>query len=253
MTQDRPAPDAFQARNADLTQRMAADPQVREATRAWVNAVLPYEYPYHFSWLGVPIIQFPSDIVVMQELMWEVKPDLVIETGVARGGSLVFYASMLELLGGNGNGGGNGRVVGVDITVSEHARAAVEGHRLRDRIGLIEGSSTDPGTVRAVAAEAAGRERVLVVLDSNHTHEHVAAELRMYAPMVTKGSYIVVFDTVIEELPDQFHVGRAWRPGSSPHSAVHEFLAGNDGFEIDRSYEERALVTVSPDGFLRRR
>jgi len=239
-------PGAFQARNVQLTERMSEDLQVREATRAWLHAVLPYEYHYHFTWLGVPIIQFPSDILAMQELMWEVKPDLVIETGIARGGSLIFYASMLELLGGDG------RVVGVDVDIRSHARDAVECHPLSRRIVMVQGSSVEEATVREVARHAAGRERVLVVLDSNHTRDHVEAELRLYSPFVTRGSYVVVFDTVIDDLPDRFHEGRPWKAGRGPKTAVRRFLATNPDFHVDRTYEAKMLVTVSPDGFLKR-
>jgi len=240
-------PDAFQARNTEMTERMASDPHVQETTRAWLDAVLPYEYHYHFSWLGVPIIQFPSDIVAMQELMWQVRPDLVIETGIARGGSLVFYASMLELMGGAG------RVIGIDVDIREHAREAIERHPLSRRIMMVEGSSTDAGTVQKVSHLTQAHRRILVALDSNHTHEHVAGELRLYSPFVTSGSYLIVFDTVIEQLADQFHAGRPWRRGNSPSTAVGEFLAANRDFSIDRTFERKALVTVSPEGFLLRR
>jgi cephalosporin hydroxylase len=245
-TIDKPGHDAFQARNAEMTRRMAADPQVRATTRDWVTAVLPYEYHYHFSWLGVPIIQFPSDIAAMQELMWEVKPDLVIETGIARGGSLVFYASMQEL------NGGDGRVVGIDRDIRDHAREAIGGHPLGRRITMVQGSSVDEATVREVARHAEGRQRVLVVLDSNHTAEHVTAELRLYSPFVTRGSYIVVFDTVIDDLPDRFHEGKEWKAGHGPKAAVRQFLAANPAFQVDSRFEEKLLVTVSPEGFLKR-
>lgn len=219
--------DAFEVRNAEMTRRMNADPHVRDVTREWVHAVLPYEYHYHFSWLGVPIIQFPSDIAAMQELIWNVKPDLVIETGVARGGSLIFYASMLELLGGEG------QVIGVDVDIRSHAREAIEGHPLGRRVVMVQGSSIDEATVAEVARHAGKRQRVLVVLDSSHTSEHVAAELRLYSPFVTQGSYIVVFDTVIDDLPDRFHEGKAWKAGRGPKAAVREFLAANTDFGVD--------------------
>lgn len=243
---DTPGDAAFHARNTDMTRRMIADPHVRDATREWVHAVLPYEYHYHFSWLGVPIIQFPSDIVAMQELVWAVKPDLVIETGIARGGSLIFYASMLELLGGDG------RVVGVDVDIRSHAREAIDAHPLGRRIVTVQGSSIDDSTVAGVARHVDGRQRVLVVLDSNHTQEHVAAELRLYSRFVTCGSFIVVFDTVIDDVPDRFHEGRPWKTGRGPKAAVREFLAANPDFGVDRTYEDKLLVTVSPEGFLKR-
>ena len=238
--------DTFETRNIDLTGRMGDDPHVRNITREWVHAVLPFEYHYHFSWMGVPVIQFPSDIVAMQELIWDVKPDLIIETGIARGGSLVLYASMLQLLGGDG------LVVGVDIDIREHAREAIESHALADRIVMIPGSSIAEDTIREVSNYAKTRQRVLVVLDSNHTQEHVAAELQSYSQFVTPGSYIVVFDTIIDDLPDHFHQGRPWTTGRGPKVAVHDFLATHPEFHIDRTYEDKLLVTVAPDGFLRR-
>lgn len=237
---------AFGARNSDLTRRMGADPHVRTVTREWVHAVLPFEYHYHFSWLGVPVIQFPSDIVAMQELIWDVKPDLIIETGIARGGSIVFYASMLQLLGGDGI------VVGVDVDIREHARDAIENHPLAHRIVMVQGSSVDEDAIRKVASHAEGRKRVLVVLDSNHTRTHVSAELSLYSQFVTSGSYMVVFDTIIDDLPDRFHEGKPWTASNGPKAAVHDFLATHPHFRIDRTYEDKLLVTVAPDGFLKR-
>lgn len=238
--------DTFEIRNRDLTRRMGEDPHVRSLTREWVHAVLPFEYHYHFSWLGVPVIQFPSDIVAMQELIWDVKPDLIIETGIARGGSIVFYASMLQLLGGDG------LVIGVDIDIRDHASKAIESHALANRIVLVQGSSVANDTIREVTRRAEGRKNVLVILDSNHTQEHVAGELELYSQFVTPGSYIVVLDTVIDDLPDQFHEGRPWKAGHGPKAAVHNFLANHPEFQIDRKYEGKLLVTVAPDGFLKR-
>jgi cephalosporin hydroxylase len=238
--------DEFRLRNDTLTARMAADPAVARATREWFEAVVPYEYHYHFTWMGVPIIQFPSDIVVMQELLWEVRPDLVIETGIARGGSLVFYASMLELIGGGGT------VLGVDRDIRPHTEEAVRSHPTGRRIRMIQGGSTSREVVQQVTAAAAGAGRVLVVLDSNHTHAHVLEELTVYAPLVSRGSYLVVFDTVIEDMPDHMHTGKPWCQGDSPRTAVREFLASHSDFTVDPRFEHKALVTVGPGGFLKR-
>ena len=238
--------DGFEERNRELIRRMGDDPHVREASRQWIEAVLGYEYHYHFSWLGLPIIQFPSDIVVMQELIWRVRPDLIVETGIARGGSLVFYASMLELIGGDG------RVVGVDMDIREHNRRAIEAHPLSRRITMIEGSSVSAHVVRRVRRLAEGRKRVMVMLDSNHTHDHVLQELRFYSPLVTPGSYLVVFDTIIEDLPDEFHRNRPWSGTANPRTAVREFLRATDAFVVDEELPCKGLVTVSPGGFLRR-
>jgi len=224
---------------------MAASREVRELTLDWIVKTAHFKYTYGFEWLGRPVIQFPQDLLAMQEIIWRTKPDLIIETGIAHGGSLVFYASMLELLGGDG------RVLGIDIDIRAHNRAAIEEHPMFKRIDMIEGSSIDETTVSEVRARSAKRENVLVVLDSNHTHEHVLAELRAYAPMVTPASYLVVFDTIVEDMPADFFPDRPWSVGNNPKTAVHEFLRESDRFEIDRELEQKLLITVAPDGYLK--
>jgi cephalosporin hydroxylase len=195
--------------------------------------------------MGLPIIQFPQDIQAMQEIIWNVKPDLIVETGIARGGSLVFYASLLELLGGDR------QVLGVDIDIRPPNRAAIEAHPMSKRISMIEGSSTDEKVAEQVYRIAHGRERVLVTLDSNHTHEHVLRELELYSPLVKAGSYLIVYDTTIEDQPEGHHLGRPWDKHNNPKTAVWEFLAGNDRFVIDKDIENKLLITVSRDGFLK--
>ncbi len=202
------------------------------------------KYSYHFSWLGRPIIQFPQDVLAIQEIIWSVKPDLVIETGIAHGGSLILSASLLELLGGDR------RVVGVDIEIRSHNRAAIEAHPLFHRITLIEGSSTDPEVAARIAWLAAGR-RTLVLLDWNHTHDHVLNELRLYSPLVKTGSYIVVFDTIIEHLPDDFFPDRPWGHGNNPQTAVAELLEQNERFRIDGDLEAKLVITAAPGGYLK--
>jgi cephalosporin hydroxylase len=224
--------------------QMAADKSLTALSRRFFDHASRYKYSYHFEWLGRPIVQFPQDIVAMQEIIWRTKPDLIVETGVAHGGSLVFYASMLELLGGDG------RVVGIDVEIRPHNRIAIEGHPLGRRITLIEGSSTDPAVVRQAVEAAQGRSRVLVALDSNHTHDHVLRELELYSPLVTRGSYLVVFDTVVEDMPADFFPDRPWDHGNNPKTAVHEFLLSNDRFRIDKLIEGKLLITTSPDGYL---
>jgi cephalosporin hydroxylase len=221
-------------------------PELEDQSRRWLRASAADRYSYRFSWLGRPIIQYPQDIVAMQEILWRVRPELVIETGVAHGGSLVLYASLLELIGGPG------LVVGIDIEVRPHNRAALAQHPLSKRIHLIEGSSVAPATIAQVRTLAEGRRPVLVVLDSNHTHEHVLTELRLYAPLVTPGSYLVVFDTVVEHLPDLSYADRPWGPGNNPLTAVRQFLRETSDFVIDREIEEKLLITVAPSGYLRR-
>lgn len=225
--------------------RMAADRELRKLASDLFLRSCEYRYSYNFSWMGRPIIQYPQDIVAMQEIIWEVKPDLVIETGIAHGGSLVFYASMLELLGGDR------MVVGIDIDIRPHNRSAIETHPMARRIQMIEGSSIDESIVQRIREIARDRVRVLVTLDSNHTHDHVLRELQLYSPLVTEGSYLVVFDTVVDDMPKSMFPNRPWGPGDNPKTAVHEFLRGNDRFVIDRGLEDKLLLTVAPDGYLR--
>ncbi len=231
--------------DGERLQAMMADPEIRELRSRLMSLIVKYKYSYNWTWFGRPIIQLPQDVMAMQMLLFALQPDIIVETGVAHGGSLVLYASLLELMG-------HGRVVGVDIEIRPHNRAAIEAHPLAKRIQLIEGSSIEPAIVSRVRDEVAGARTVLVVLDSNHTHEHVAAELAAYSSLVTLGSYLVIFDTVIDDLPRSDFPDRSWGPGNSPKSAVHQFLTGNDRFVIDQELESRLLLTVAPDGFLKR-
>lgn len=238
--------EEFNRRNREVVGQMAADEGMRGQTREWLATATRYEYSYHFTWLGRPIIQFPQDIVATQEIIWRVRPDLIVETGIARGGSLIFSASMLELLGGDG------LVVGVDVDIREHNRVEIERHPLAKRIKMVQGSSVDESVVREVRTYAEGRRTVLVMLDSNHTHEHVLRELELYAPLVTPGSYLIVYDTLIEQMPEGMYPSRPWGHGDNPLTAVREFLARGSDFEVDREVEERLLITVAPGGYLRR-
>jgi cephalosporin hydroxylase len=209
------------------------------------------KYSYNFSWLGRPIIQYPQDIVAMQELIWAVQPELIIETGIAHGGSLIFSAAMLELNAACG-GPADARVLGIDIDIRAHNRAAIVAHPMARRISMIEGSSIEAGTVAQARAAAAGKARVLVCLDSNHTHDHVLAELRAYAPLVTPGSWCVVFDTIIEDLPAGMYPDRPWGPGNNPKTAVHAYLRENPAFEIAHHIDDQLLISVAPQGYLKR-
>ena len=238
----------------EVRERIAANGRneaLREAAGAFMRESTRPKYSYNFSWLGRPIIQYPQDIVAMQELIWAVQPDLIVETGIAHGGSLILYASLLELNAACG-GPQDARVVGVDIDIRAHNRAAIEAHPMSRRITMIEGSSLDPAMVARVADAARGRGRVLVCLDSNHTHEHVLAELEAYAPLTSVGSYCVVFDTIIEDLPAGIFPDRPWGPGDNPRTAVRAYLESHPEFEIDRRMEDKLLVTVAPGGYLQR-
>jgi len=203
------------------------------------------KYSYNFSWMGRPIIQYPQDMIAMQEIIWEVKPDLIIETGIAHGGSLVYYASLLEVIG-------NGQVLGIDIDVRAHNRKAIEEHPMKKRIEIIEGSALDEKVIDQVKQFAEGKNKILVCLDSNHTHAHVLEELKLYSPFVSLNSYIVVFDTIVEDLPEGYLPGRAWSVGDNPKTAVYEFLKENDQFVIDKSIDNKLLISVTPHGYLKR-
>ncbi|MGB5926277.1 MAG: cephalosporin hydroxylase family protein [Dehalococcoidia bacterium] len=225
--------------------RMVEDRQTAELGLAFVRDTANYKYSYNFTWLGRPIIQLPQDIVAMQEIIWQVKPDLIIETGIAHGGSLILYASMLELLGGDG------QVLGIDIDIREHNRVEIEKHPMFKRITMIQGSSTDEDIARQVYGFAKNGKQVLVALDSYHTHSHVLRELELYSPLVTKGSYLVVFDTSIEDMPEDFFPDRPWGKGNNPKTAVWEFLKTNHRFEIDKEIENKLLITGALDGYLK--
>jgi cephalosporin hydroxylase len=201
--------------------------------------------------MGRPIIQYPQDIVAMQELIWAIQPDLILETGIAHGGSLIFSAAMLELNAACG-GPPDAYVLGIDIDIRPHNRAAIEAHPMARRIQMIQGSSIEAATIAIAGQHAQGKSRVLVCLDSNHTHEHVLAELQAYAPLTTVGSYCVVFDTIVEDLPGDMYPDRPWGPGNNPKTAVHEYLKSHPEFAIDESIFNKLLISVAPDGFLKR-
>jgi cephalosporin hydroxylase len=214
------------------------------------RSTLP-KYSYNFTWMGRPIIQYPQDIVAMQELIWAIQPDLILETGIAHGGSLIFSAAMLELNAACG-GPPDAYVLGIDIDIRPHNRAAIEAHPMARRIQMIQGSSIEAATIAIAGQHAQGKSRVLVCLDSNHTHEHVLAELQAYAPLTTVGSYCVVFDTIVEDLPGDMYPDRPWGPGNNPKTAVHEYLKSHPEFAIDESIFNKLLISVAPDGFLKR-
>lgn len=239
----------FKRQNTAEVAAMAVDEEFAACSRQWMRHAETHRYPYHFEWLGRPIIQYPQDMVVMQEIIWRVRPQVIVETGIAHGGSLIFYASMLELLAlCNGD---QGRVVGIDIDIRAHNRAAIEAHPLAKRITLLEGSSTDPGTVQKVRKCVEGAFSCLVVLDSNHTHEHVLNELRAYAPLVTEGSYCVVFDTAIE-FSDVPCLDRPWGKGNNPFTATQAFLKECPDFVEDTLLHAKIGISETPGGYLRR-
>ncbi len=238
----------------EVRERIAANGRneaLREAAAAFMRESTRPQYSYNFSWLGRPIIQYPQDIVAMQELVWEVQPELIIEAGIAHGGSLILWASLLELNAACG-GPPDAQVIGIDIEIRAHNRAAIEAHPLSRRITMIEGSSIDAGIIQRVRDAAAGSQRTMVCLDSNHTHDHVLAELEAYAPLTSVGSYCVVFDTIIEDLPEDTYADRPWGPGDNPKTAVRSFLQTHPEFEVDRQIDHKLLISVSPGGYLKR-
>lgn len=245
----------FEAERTGRIAKYAEDSQFRDLSLQWMHVAAERSYTYNFSWLGRPIIQFPQDVQAMQELIWDVKPDLIIECGIAHGGSLIFSASMLALLDlceGNDPWGKQRKVIGVDIDIRDHNRDAIDQHPMSRRIEMIAGSSVADETIDAVRMAARGFDRVLVCLDSMHSHEHVIGELNAYAPLVSVGSYCVVFDTAIEDLPTGYFKDRPWDVGNNPKTAVHQWIKENPLFKVDRARHDQAMISVCPDGFLQK-
>ncbi|MFZ5532227.1 MAG: cephalosporin hydroxylase family protein [Pseudomonadota bacterium] len=251
----------FNAETQDRIRQLGRDVDLQAFSRIWIREITPHKWAYNFSWMGRPAIQFPNDAWAMQELIWQIKPDLIIETGIAHGGSLIFSASMLAQLdiceaieaGVSFNPRESRRkVLGIDIDIRAHNRAAIEAHPMATRIQMIQGSSIAPDIIAQVHAIAANHSCVLVCLDSNHTHDHVLAELQAYAPLVSAGSYCVVFDTIIEDMPGSMFPDRPWGPGNNPKTAVWEYLKTHPEFEIDQGIPHKLLITVAPDGYLKR-
>ena len=242
-------------------QGLKEDTDVQALSRIWVREIARHKYAYNFSWLGRPIIQFPQDMVAIQEIVWKTNPDLIIETGVAHGGSLILSASLLAMLdycdavkSGKTLDPNNPerRVLGIDIDIRSHNSAAIEAHPMSSRIDLIQGSSIDSKVIERVLDISKNYKQILVILDSNHTYEHVLSELELYAPLTSVGSYCVVFDTLIEDMPAEMFPDRPWRPGNSPKNAVWEYLKTHPEFEIDKEMDHKLLISVAPDGYLKR-
>jgi len=234
----------FEKQNKKNIDLMSKDKELSKISRNWFIKGYKYEYSYHFNWLGRPIIQYPQDILALQEIIWKVKPDLIIETGIAHGGSLIFSASMLELLG-------KGTVLGIDIEIRQHNKTEIKKHALFKRIKMLEGSSIDEKIVKKIKAFSKGKKNILVILDSNHTHEHVLRELEIFSSFVTKDSYLIVFDTIIDDMPPKLLKNRPWNNSNNPKSAVKEFLKTNKRFKIDVEIENKLLVTAAPSGYLK--
>ncbi len=253
--------ERFKAEVAANIESIRRDTDLQALSRIWVREISRHKYAYNFRWLGRPAIQFPNDAWAMQEIIWRVRPDLIIETGIAHGGSLVFSASMLALLELCDAAERNEivdparptrKVLGIDIDIRAHNRAAIEAHPMASRIEMIQGSSISPEVIDQVKAFAGDYSKILVCLDSNHTHEHVLAELEAYAPLTTTGSYCVVFDTLVDDMPVDMFPDRPWGPGNNPKTAVYEYLKSHPEFTIDKAIDHKLLISVAPDGYLRR-
>lgn len=218
---------------------------LKKAASAFMAESIKSKYSYNFTWLGRPIIQYPQDILAIQEIIYQLQPDLIIETGIAHGGSLIFHASICELMG-------KGHVLGIDIDIREHNKTEIQNHPMSKRITMLQGSSISPEIINTVKEMTQGKERVLVILDSNHTHDHVLEEIKLYSPFVTKDSYLMVFDTIVEDIPEDLNFQRPWSVGNNPKTAVFEFLKTNTDFEIDHTIDNKLLISVSPSGFLKK-
>lgn len=245
------ANDEFEVEKLALLEEQGNNQAAAEIALGFISETAQTKYSYQFSWLGRPVIQFPQDMIAVQELIWSVQPDLIIETGIAHGGSLILSASLLEL---NAVCGGpkDAEVLGIDIDIRAHNRKAIEAHPMFKRISMLEGSSIDSAIIEQAKAKCVGKQRILIFLDSNHTHDHVLEELKAYAPLTSIGSYCVVFDTVIEDLPVNMFGDRPWSVGNNPKTAVWEYLKTHPEFQIDKSIQHKLLVTVAPDGYLKR-
>ena len=255
------------------SQSMSKNQSLQTYARAFTLSSIEAKYSYNFFWLGRPIIQYPQDMAALQEIIWDTRPDLIIETGIAHGGSLILSASILALLDycdavESGTTldpkAAHRKVLGIDIDIRLHNRVAIEAHPMAHRIEMIEGSSIAIDIIKKVRKFAKSYEKILVILDSNHTHDHVLAELEAYAPLTSPGSYCIVFDTVVEDLPDSMFPDRPWGKGDNPKTAVWQYLSqlkdsgrtADDGlplhFEIDKVIENKLIITVAPDGYLKR-
>lgn len=235
----------FQQERAERVRQQGENESFIATARDFTAQSMREKYSYNFSWMGRPIIQYPQDMVAMQEIIWEVRPDLIVEMGVAHGGTLIYYASLFAMMNLDG------KVLGVDIDIRDHNRFEIEKHPMFDRIEMIQGSSVDQDIADQVHAFAKDYNNILLVLDSNHTHDHVLREMQLYSPLVRKGSYMVVYDTAVEFAPDDLNNDRPWAVGDNPHTAVMEFLKSSDRFEIDPVYNGKLLISMAPDGYLK--
>lgn len=251
----------FQNERKIVIDGYAEDANFQGLSQAWLRTSMERRYVYNFDCLGRPIIQYPQDMVAIQELIWSTRPDVIIETGIAHGGSLIHSASILALLDlCDANNSGDvldpqnpkRYVIGIDIDIRPHNRAAIEAHPLSARVKMIEGSSINPAIIDLVSKTIEKGNRVMVCLDSMHTHDHVLAELEAYGPMVSEGCYVVVFDSFVENMPAGFFKNRPWDVGNNPMTAVKDWLKHQPEFQIDSSIDTKLQITAAPNGYLKR-
>jgi cephalosporin hydroxylase len=237
----------FQKEREDAQREMLKDAELKQKSLDWMLHADKYKYTYNFTWMGRPIIKYPQDIAIMQELIWDVRPDLIIETGIAHGGSIIFSSSMMELLGNKG------KVIAVDIDIRKHNRDAIEKHPMMKNITMLEGSSVDEKIVQQIADCAKNFKKVMVVLDSNHSHDHVLRELELYSPLVSIDSYILLPDTFVEFFPKGYVTNRPWDVGNNPYTAMEAFLKTTDEFVKDEAITNKLLITEAfGGGYLKR-
>ncbi len=242
--------EKFKKQREELIRSNGSNNELKDSADVFLTKSAKVNYSYNFSWLGRPIIQYPQDMIAIQEIIWEVKPDMIIETGIAHGGSLILSASMLTLLEACGEIE-NGKVLGIDIDIREHNKNAIESHPMSKKISMYQGSSIDKDMIEKVYEFAKEGKKIMIFLDSMHSHDHVLEELRAYASLTSIGSYCVVFDTLIEDRPQGFY-DRPWDKGDNPKTAVWEYLKECDDFIIDKDIDNKILISVAPDGYLKR-
>ena len=252
----------FKETSYENISKMSKDANLKNISNEWIKEITQYKWAFNFEYLGLTAIQFPNDVWALQEIIWKTKPDLIIETGVAHGGSLIFSASMLAILDLSEKlqkkeiydpKESKKMVLGIDIEIRKHNKQKILDHPFSNYIELIEGSSTDKELFQKVLKIAKSYNNVLVILDSNHSHDHVLEELKLYSQLINIGSYCIVLDTIIEDMPKNFFNDRPWDKGNNPKTAVYEFLKNNSCFEIDNQICNKLLITVAPDGFLKRK
>ena len=238
-----------------LIKKQGQNKNLNKAANTFFLETVGSKYSYLFSWMGRPIIQYPQDILMVQELIFKTNPEFIIETGVAHGGSLTLSASMLALLDLRENilpRDSKRKVIGIDLEIRKHNRIAIENHFLSNYIELIEGSSTDQNVINKINNLCPSSHSTMVFLDSDHTEEHVLRELFLYSKFVTKGSYLIVFDTSIEFFKDINYERKKWSVGNNPRTAISKFLENNNDFEIDKSIDDKLLISVAKEGYLKR-